>query len=61
MIDARYEKVRVEGKVISQAVLVVAGFTSTGRREVLHWRWETAKASNAGAGRLRLPARCFAA
>lgn len=37
MIDARYEKVRVEGKVISQAVLVVAGFTSTGRREVLHW------------------------
>jgi putative transposase len=37
MIDARYEKVRVEGKVISQAVLVVVGFTSTGRREVLHW------------------------
>lgn len=37
MIDARYEKVRVEGKVISQAVLVVVGFTSAGRREVLHW------------------------
>jgi putative transposase len=37
MIDARYEKVRVEGKVISQAVLVVVGFTSQGRREVLHW------------------------
>jgi putative transposase len=37
MIDARYEKVRVEGKVISQAVLVVVGFTSDGRREVLHW------------------------
>ena len=37
MIDARYEKVRVEGKVISQAVLVVVGFTSGGRREVLHW------------------------
>jgi len=37
MIDARYEKVRVEGRVISQAVLVVVGFTSQGRREVLHW------------------------
>jgi transposase-like protein len=37
MIDARYEKVRVEGKVISQAVLVVVGFTSSGRREVLEW------------------------
>jgi putative transposase len=37
MIDARYEKVRVEGKVISQAVLVVIGFTSKGHREVLEW------------------------
>jgi len=37
MIDARYEKVRVEGRVISQAVLVVVGFTGQGRREVLHW------------------------
>jgi transposase-like protein len=37
MVDARYEKVRVEGKVISQAVLVVVGFTSGGRREVLEW------------------------
>jgi len=35
MIDARYEKVRVEGKVISQAVLVVVGFASDGHREVL--------------------------
>src|ERR1700722_15730361 len=37
MVDARYEKVRVEGRVISQAVLVVVGFTSQGRREVLEW------------------------
>ena len=37
MIDARYEKVRVEGKVISQAVLVVVGFASDGHREVLEW------------------------
>ena len=38
MIDARYEKVRVEGRVVSQAVLVAAGFTSEGRREILDWR-----------------------
>lgn len=38
MLDARYEKVRVEGKVVSQAVLVVVGFTCGGRREVLDWR-----------------------
>jgi putative transposase len=37
MIDARYEKVRVEGRIVSQAVLVVVGFTSEGYREVLHW------------------------
>ncbi len=38
MLDARYEKVRVEGKVVSQAVLTVVGFTVGGRREVLDWR-----------------------
>jgi len=38
MLDARYEKVRVDGKVVSQAVLVVVGFDSRGRREVLDWR-----------------------
>jgi transposase-like protein len=37
-IDARYEKVRVDGKVVSQAVLVTAGFDAAGRREVLDWR-----------------------
>lgn len=37
-VDARYEKVRVEGKVVSQAVLVVMGFTHEGRREILDWR-----------------------
>jgi putative transposase len=38
MLDARYEKVRVDGKVVSQAVLTVVGFTVEGRREVLDWR-----------------------
>ena len=37
-IDARYEKVRVESRVVSQAVLVAVGFTAEGRREILDWR-----------------------
>src|SRR5207344_218699 len=35
MVDARYESVRVEGQVVSQAVLVVMGVTSAGRKEIL--------------------------
>jgi putative transposase len=38
MVDARYEKVRVGDKVISQGVLVTVGFTVEGRREILDWR-----------------------
>jgi transposase-like protein len=37
-VDARYEKVRVDGRVITQAVLVVMGFTHEGKREILDWR-----------------------
>jgi transposase-like protein len=37
-VDARYERVRVEGRVVSQAVLTTAGFDAAGRREVLDWR-----------------------
>lgn len=37
-VDARYEKVRVDGKVISQAVLVAMGYTHEGKREILDWR-----------------------
>jgi len=37
-VDARYEKVRVQKKVISQAVLVVMGITDEGKREILDWR-----------------------
>ena len=47
MLDARYEKVRVEGKVVSQAVLVVVGFTCEGRREVLDWRVADAESEQA--------------
>jgi transposase-like protein len=38
MIDARYEKVRVEGHVVSQALLVTAGINDEGVREILDWR-----------------------
>lgn len=38
MLDARYEKVRIDGKVVSQAVLTTVGFTASGRREVLDFR-----------------------
>ena len=34
-IDARYEHVRVDGHVVSQGVLVVAGVRNDGRREIL--------------------------
>lgn len=37
-IDARYEHVRIDGKVVSQAVLVVFGINALGRREILDWR-----------------------
>lgn len=35
MIDARYEKVRRGGEVISQGVLIVVGISAAGMREVL--------------------------
>jgi len=34
-VDARYEHVRVDGQVVSQGVLVVAGVRDDGRRELL--------------------------
>jgi transposase-like protein len=37
-VDARYEKVRVDGHIVSQAALVAVGITSDGRREILDWR-----------------------
>lgn len=37
-IDARYEHVRVDQRIVSQAVLVVIGYRDCGRREVLSWR-----------------------
>jgi putative transposase len=37
-IDARYERVRVDGRVVSRAALVTVGFDACGRREVLDWR-----------------------
>jgi len=37
-IDARYEKVRVDGRVVSQAVLTVMGYNALGMKEILDWR-----------------------
>jgi putative transposase len=34
-VDARYEHVRVDGRVVSQGVLIVAGVRDDGRRESL--------------------------
>lgn len=38
MVDACYIKVRRSGRIVNQAVLVVAGLTDEGRREILTWR-----------------------
>ena len=38
MVDACYVKVRKNGRVVDQAVLVVAGVNDAGQREILTWR-----------------------
>jgi len=38
LVDARYEKVRHAGRIVSRAVLVVAGVNDDGQREILTWR-----------------------
>lgn len=38
MVDATYVKVRKKGRVVSQAVLVVAGINEACHREILTWR-----------------------
>ncbi len=43
-VDARYEHVRVDGRVVSQGVLIVAGVRDDGCRESWPWRWRTPRA-----------------
>lgn len=38
IVDARYEKVRHNGRIVSRGVLIVAGVNDEGRREILTWR-----------------------
>lgn len=38
VVDACYVKVRRKGSMVNQAVLVVSGIDSAGRREILTWR-----------------------
>jgi putative transposase len=52
-VDARYEKVRVDGRVVSQAVLVVMGYTGQGRREVLDWRLADSESEGSWSGLFR--------
>jgi transposase-like protein len=57
-VDARYEKVRVDGRVVSQAVLVTVGFDAGGfdaggRREVLDWRVADSESEASWGGLLR--------
>jgi len=52
-IDARYEKVRVDGRVVSQAVLVTVGFDADGRREVLDWRVADSESEQSWGGLFR--------
>ncbi len=52
-VDARYEKVRVDGRVVSQAVLVVMGYTEQGRREVLDWRLADSESESSWSAVLR--------
>ena len=53
MVVARYEKVRVDGRVVSQGVLTVVGFTAGGRREVLDWRVADSESEASWGGLLR--------
>mgnify|MGYP001016219394 CR=1 FL=1 len=46
MMDACYIKVRRKGRVANQAVLVVAGITDDGRREILTWRTADAESED---------------
>ena len=38
IVDARYEKVRHAGRIVSRAVLIVSGINDDGQREILTWR-----------------------
>jgi len=49
-VDARYEKVRLDGRVVSQAVLVTMGYTEAGRREVLDFRLGDSESESTWAG-----------
>lgn len=38
LVDATYIKARKKGRVVSQAILVIAGINGEGRREILSWQ-----------------------
>ena len=48
IFDARYEKVRLDGVIQSQAVFIALGINEEGRRQVLGWSSPTASHSQVG-------------
>ncbi|MFC1582396.1 IS256 family transposase [Planctomycetota bacterium] len=53
MIDARYEKIRVNGHIASNAVLTTVGIDISGVREVLDWRVADSESEDTWSGVLR--------
>ena len=47
-VDATYLKARVDGRVVSQAVVIATGVTADGGREVLGWTSATARTAPSG-------------
>jgi transposase-like protein len=43
-VDARYEKARANGRVVSQGVLIVSAVRGTGCARSSPWRWRTPRA-----------------
>ena len=58
-LDARYEKVRLEGRIVDCAVLIAVGVDATGKRRVLGCTVATSEAARSRrVGSLRAVARC---
>ena len=47
-LDATYLKARVDGRVVSRAVVIATGVTADGGREVLAWMWATVRTGRSG-------------
>ena len=57
VLDARYEKVREEGVIRSQAVQVAIGINGEGRRACWRWSWRIGRARRVGGTLVKLKHR----